>query len=499
MKNKNLNEEINRIKSLFTEERLYGNLCEQDFDFNWGSNASPSGKPSMVSGDKTVQVGSHDSLCNDKHKEYCKNEDLIATNVTQLGKDWDIEEGSVTVFNNNYLTLGKGHWDYKEYTKCACRKGKVENDKFIENKTPIITAITDPQYEKLLRGEITNDEYSNYLAKMRSIENKEFRSLDRFSYEGSDFWNYHTLFDILSIASFILIPPPAGVGISMFIESLSAIGYFKEGEWISGGLTVALGIMFPGFATLRNTLIKRGLSKELDELLEWISKNKNPSTDDLIEQTKKIFGSKYEKNKKHIDEVLEIINNNPKLNKLTTNKEMLSKILRQEKHLKNFLDNEDLLKKYMRKNGDDVIKSFVAYLKDLSLIEFKTGVKFYFGLIGLVKIWESIYGEVNNEFGVEPKELFKEYDLNGIKYIVICDMERCWWATTDCKEITDNLITTSLDNKFNIGEGEKSAFEISRGLLILLEEEYKKLKNEFCNKKVKEIRIDGDPTNWMKY
>jgi hypothetical protein len=30
MKNKNLNEEISRIKSLFTEERLYGNLCEKN-------------------------------------------------------------------------------------------------------------------------------------------------------------------------------------------------------------------------------------------------------------------------------------------------------------------------------------------------------------------------------------------------------------------------------------------------------------------------------------
>jgi hypothetical protein len=35
MKNKNLNEEVNRIKSLFTEERLYGNLCEQQMSYTW--------------------------------------------------------------------------------------------------------------------------------------------------------------------------------------------------------------------------------------------------------------------------------------------------------------------------------------------------------------------------------------------------------------------------------------------------------------------------------
>tara|TARA_R110000803_G_scaffold79326_1_gene144954 strand:+ start:440 stop:1279 length:840 start_codon:yes stop_codon:yes gene_type:complete len=34
MKNKNINEEIKRIKSLFTEERLYGNLCEQEFNLD---------------------------------------------------------------------------------------------------------------------------------------------------------------------------------------------------------------------------------------------------------------------------------------------------------------------------------------------------------------------------------------------------------------------------------------------------------------------------------
>lgn len=38
MKNKNLNEQINRIKSLFTEERLYGNLCEQDMTYTWDSD-----------------------------------------------------------------------------------------------------------------------------------------------------------------------------------------------------------------------------------------------------------------------------------------------------------------------------------------------------------------------------------------------------------------------------------------------------------------------------
>ena len=38
MKNKNLNEQIDRIKSLFTEERLYGNLCEQDMTYTWDSD-----------------------------------------------------------------------------------------------------------------------------------------------------------------------------------------------------------------------------------------------------------------------------------------------------------------------------------------------------------------------------------------------------------------------------------------------------------------------------
>jgi len=31
MENKNLKEEINRIKSLFTEERLYGNLNNKNY------------------------------------------------------------------------------------------------------------------------------------------------------------------------------------------------------------------------------------------------------------------------------------------------------------------------------------------------------------------------------------------------------------------------------------------------------------------------------------
>lgn len=38
MKNKNLNEEINRIKSLFNDDRLYGNLCEQDMTYTWDSD-----------------------------------------------------------------------------------------------------------------------------------------------------------------------------------------------------------------------------------------------------------------------------------------------------------------------------------------------------------------------------------------------------------------------------------------------------------------------------
>ena len=48
MKNKNLNEEINRIKSLFSEKRLYGNLCEQDSDDFFNPENNPNFKDAVV-------------------------------------------------------------------------------------------------------------------------------------------------------------------------------------------------------------------------------------------------------------------------------------------------------------------------------------------------------------------------------------------------------------------------------------------------------------------
>lgn len=418
MKNKNLNEQINRIKSLFTEERLYGNLCEQDFDFNWGSNASPSGKPSMVSGDKTVQVGLHDSLCNDKHKEYCEKENLIATNVTQLGKDWDIEEGSVTVFNNNYYTLGKGHWDYKEYTKCACRRGKVENGEFIEDKTPIITAITDPQFEKLLRGEITNDEYNNYLAKMKSIENKEFRSLDRFSYSMDEFWNYHLVFDILAIAAGTLIGGWVGLGLAAFIEALNAIGYFKEDEKFMGTISIVLGVFAPAVIESYRVIKSAGLSKNLDEFLDWILKNEKATADDVYLKGKEIFGEKnLKKHGKDIDDFLsELVKNKSSI--IAGTKLMGEVLTNTEFFMKIFKRNPEIMKKYLDINGGDLFMAYMGYLKTLRLKEFKTAIILYFSLPPILnKTLNYIYSEfisteqeIIEQSGLTPKTPYDNID-----------------------------------------------------------------------------------------
>lgn len=101
MKNKYLNEEINRIKSLFTEERLYGNLSEQKFDynFNWGSNATPGGKPTIPSGDISIKS-------NEIYKDLYNLIDKGERTFIRENKFYKTYVGAIENWNKVYKSFG---------------------------------------------------------------------------------------------------------------------------------------------------------------------------------------------------------------------------------------------------------------------------------------------------------------------------------------------------------------------------------------------------------
>jgi hypothetical protein len=376
MKNKNLNEEINRIKSLFTEERLYGNLCEQGI-----SNALPGNtkKP------------------------------------TQMSYTWDTDvKDSETVKNTDLFTTAQGVDPYGFYT-------------------------------------------------------------------GEGKFDYHTILDILAISALAI--PGWGYAISMGIEGLNAIGYAIEGDMFGLGLT-ALFALLPGAAVLRKPLTKnKTLVKKLDKFFaEILEKGGKVNPKEFDDGLKKILGEKYYKaNKALIDEY---INN---INKLVTKEglEIMTKLLKYKPHIfTRFTKTKKILEKYMSKNGNDLMTAYAAYLKDLALIEFRTGASIYGGLMLLINQWENIFGEVKNYYGVEKQDLFKEYEIpkgSGKKYIVICKEDGCGWYDINCNklsQIEDNydIFMKHAEYRLNMGD------------------DYDKFVSKYCKK----TKI-GDPTNWMKY
>ncbi len=385
MKNKNLNEEINRIKSLFTEERLYGNLCEQGI-----SNALPGNtkKP------------------------------------TQMSYTWDTDvKDSETVKNTDLFTTAQG---------------------------------VDPY----IKGKFTGE---------------------------GDF-DYHTILDILAISALLI--PGWGYAISIGIEGLNAIGYYLEDDMFGLGLT-ALFALLPGAAVLRKPLTKnKTLVKKLDKFFaEILEKGGKVNPKEFDDGLKKILGEKYYKaNKALIDEY---INN---INKLVTKEglEIMTKLLKYKPHIfTRFTKSKEILEKYMSKNGDDLMTAYTAYLKDLALIEFGTGVSIYGGAMLLINQWENIFGEVNNKFGDEKKYVFQEYKIEGDKntYFVYCG-DKCIWKIKDnFYDLKDSEKIKKLNQKYPKAIKEEYMLKYMLG-----EEEYNKI-----YEKKKPYKKQNQPHIWMKY
>jgi len=255
-KKKNLNEEIERIKSLFTEERLYGNLVEQMGWKYWADGPNPNYYQGNASG-------------------------FVAAT-----RKWHDEK----------VEMAETMWEYK-----------------------------------------------------------------------------HEIIDALSII--VLVIPVVGPLISIGLEGVNAAIYFAEGDETMG--LVSMGLMLiPGGFVARRAFKSKGIIKEIDNVTEWTIKQHKAGeivTKEAFEKKlKKELGEKtFNKNKavitRYFDDIV------PQLSKtgFKNSVKLLDKVRRKSpNYWKSFIGNPKAFEKFMLKNGGDMYRAYLAYLKSVATKEF---------------------------------------------------------------------------------------------------------------------------------
>ena len=255
-KKKNLNEEIERIKSLFTEERLYGKLVEQMGWKYWADGPNPN----YYQGD--------------------------ASGFVAATRKWHDEK----------VEMAETMWEYK-----------------------------------------------------------------------------HEIIDALSII--VLVIPVVGPLISIGLEGVNAAIYFAEGDETMG--LVSMGLMLiPGGFVARRAFKSKGIIKEIDNVTEWTIKQHKAGeivTKEAFEKKlKKELGEKtFNKNKavitRYFDDIV------PQLSKtgFKNSVKLLDKVRRKSpNYWKSFIGNPKAFEKFMLKNGGDMYRAYLAYLKSVATKEF---------------------------------------------------------------------------------------------------------------------------------
>jgi len=187
-------------------------------------------------------------------------------------------------------------------------------------------------------------------------------------------WEYkHEIIDALSII--VLVIPVVGPLISIGLEGVNAAIYFAEGDETMG--LVSMGLMLiPGGFVARRAFKSKGIIKEIDNVTEWTIKQHKAGeivTKEAFEKKlKKELGEKtFNKNKavitRYFDDIV------PQLSKtgFKNSVKLLDKVRRKSpNYWKSFIGNPKAFEKFMLKNGGDMYRAYLAYLKSVATKEF---------------------------------------------------------------------------------------------------------------------------------
>jgi len=194
--------------------------------------------------------------------------------------------------------------------------------------------------------------------------------------------DYHCVLDVASIVV-LIIPPPAGVLISAGLDVVNSIGYYSEGSYLAGSLTL-LGVI-PGVMEVRK-MTSPVVVKTVDEFLLKTSKitgdaGSKPTQEAIDKIYTEVFANKGLTN-------VEIESAQKYLNVLQSNKELIENYSRVVNELSKYnkkvllpiIDNPSF-KQIMKSNKGDVVKS----LKVFSETEMGRDVYIQIGAFGLVE------------------------------------------------------------------------------------------------------------------
>tara|TARA_R110002020_G_scaffold475523_1_gene710726 strand:- start:3051 stop:4946 length:1896 start_codon:yes stop_codon:yes gene_type:complete len=482
-KNNNLNEEINRIKSLFTEERLYGNLVEKELIIE---------NPPQRMGDVINNKNDVKQLT-DKEREtiahYLKNMDqgnnIDKINNITKNKETNLDEKSAEFckpctkpmsnsqvvdwyFNTSIPTksqyeksLNDARLNAEGYSEKVL-DDMIKNTISIEEMVWVRTKDSDKPLDGAWRwiNSLSTEEKIRVVndfkrsRKKNKFENTKLipdannhcmvchkfvgpfamtKEQDPEGYElferamNTTNWldDPHFILDVLSIV--VLVIPVAGVFISAGIDLANAGLYYKEGDKEMAAFMLAVAVI-PGGMGAWKLLYKKGITKQVNKSYKWAlaeqKAGREVTKEALDEKLKKELGEKYFKNnKKLLDGYFNTIKaaDSPVVKKSF---ESVAKVAdKTPGYWKNFMKNGKTTQKFLKANGDDIYKAYLAYLKSVARKEMLIGMGLYtiimsFGDELVTFALEEIPGAKEWLVAKRKENLKKDADKGNISSIV---------------------------------------------------------------------------------
>lgn len=244
-----------------------------------------------------------------------------------------------------------------------------------------VIVITESQYGRLFLNEqgsadfyVDNyamglvDKYKGrpYGSTMRDYKKQQREQISKFWKE-----HKHDIIDVASIA--VLFIPVAGPFISMGLELVNAGLYYAEGEEGMAAFAALLAVV-PGGMAIRRSMkaskILKGVDKATQSVIAAQKAGKEVSKEVLEKKIKKEIGEQAWKNNqkiivKYFDEVIPAMGRQSVQASSKALDELISKTSR---FWLQFIESKQFTK-LLAKNGDDMYKAYLAYLRRLARID----------------------------------------------------------------------------------------------------------------------------------
>lgn len=258
--------------------------------------------------------------------------------------------------------------------------------------------ITESQFKRLFLNEQGGISGIGNISKEQPISDRKKPDFKKLASE----FDIHTALDIASILSLAI--PIAGPFISVGLELVNGILFIKEGDNVSGGLSIALSLI-PGGLLLRRSLASKKILSKVDNLLikhPKILKSNNPN--EVINLIKKGLGTEGEKN---MDLIINYLNTIKKIP--VKDLDMFKTLIKNNPKLfSEFTKNEKILKQYLSSNDNNFYKAFKSFISKYTKKEIKTTASFYIGMLSGIKTLQegiSIYKKHLQEIGVKTENI----------------------------------------------------------------------------------------------